>query len=132
MKIAVRYQSKSGNTARVARVIAAALDVEAQAVDTPLEPDTDLLFVGGAIYAGNINGKLKRFLKELASDRVKHIAVFSTAAGAKHISPKVEKLLRGKEITLLGREFHAQSGALDAALPDAVAYVKEILLRVSE
>ncbi|MDL2237901.1 hypothetical protein LJC56_08765, partial [Christensenellaceae bacterium OttesenSCG-928-K19] len=71
-----------------------------------------LLFLGGAVYAGSINGKLKKFLKNLPDGQVKSIALFSTAAGEKGIRLKVEKVLRGKNIALLEREFHAASGDL--------------------
>lgn len=125
MKIAVRYQSKSGNTAKVAQAIAKELGVEASGVDVPLAEDVDLLFVGGAIYAGNLSRHLKKFLKDLRPGQAKNIALFSTAASESHISGKAAKFLKDNDATVYGEEFHAQPNGLDAALPDAAAFAKK-------
>ncbi len=125
MKTAVRYQSKSGNTEKVARVIAKELGVEASNVGVPLPESVDVLFLGGAIYAGSINKDLKKFLKEFRPGQAKTIALFSTAMGEKHIGGKVSKLLKGKEVALYGEEFHAQAKDLDASLEGAAAFAKK-------
>lgn len=50
MKIAVRYQSRGGNTKAVAEVIANSLGVKAEAVDNAITQWVDVLFVGGGVY----------------------------------------------------------------------------------
>jgi flavodoxin len=127
MKIAVRYQSRSGNTEAVARAIAKELNVQAERVDSPITGAVDLLFLGGAVYAGTLSRHLKKFIKELRPEQVKQIALFSTAAGDQNICLKVEKLLRNKDIALYGQEFHVQSRELEAMLPKAAEYAKSVV-----
>lgn len=127
MKIEVRYQSRSGNTEKVAQAIAKKLGLEAKSVQAPLDGDVDLLFLGGAIYAGGINRELKKFLKALGPGQTKNIVLFSTAMGTKNIGAKVEKLLGGKGAALYGEEFHAQAAELDAALPKAEAFAEAVV-----
>ena len=126
MNIEVRYQSKSGNTARVAQAIAKELGVEAKEVKVPPGENVDLLFVGGAVYAGGISRDLKKFLKELKQGQAKRIAVFSTAMSPKNISPKVAKLIQDKGIVLIGEEYHARAAELESALPGAADFAKRI------
>jgi len=127
MKTEVRYQSKSGNTAKVAQAIADGAGVTAQSVSAPLSGGADLLFLGGAVYAGTISRELKKFIRALEPGQVKAIALFSTAAGEKNISAKVEKLLQGKNIRLVGSEFHATSGGLEQSLPLAEEFAKKAI-----
>ncbi|MDC7235654.1 MAG: flavodoxin domain-containing protein, partial [Spirochaetales bacterium] len=77
MKIAVRYYSKSGNTRKVAEVIAKALGVDALSIDEGLPKDVDLLFLGSSVYAGGVDKKVKDFINELDGS-VKEIVNFST------------------------------------------------------
>lgn len=130
MNVAVRYQSKSGNTKQVAEAIAKAADTSAQSVESSLDAPVDVLFVGGAIYAGMLNGKLKRFLKGLSAGQAKKIAVFSTAAGDGTIRAKVEKIIGGKGFNIASNEFHATSEHLKTnqtkVLEDAAQFAKNI------
>ena len=131
MNAAVRYQSKSGNTKKVAELIANALDCSAQSVQAPLDNPVDVLFVGGAVYAGMLSGKLKRFLKNLPAGHAKKVAVFSTTASDALIRQKVEKLLDGKEFSVLPDEFHVTSADLKnnetKVAEDAEKYAKDII-----
>jgi len=78
MKIAVRYQSRNGNTKSAAEIIAQMVGVDAKPVTVPLEEATDLLFVGGAVYMWNIDKALKEFLETLDSKRIGCVAAYST------------------------------------------------------
>ena len=80
-KIAVRYQSRGGNTKAVAEVIAKAVGVEAEPIDVPITEPVDILFVGGGVYAWTIDKSLKTYLEKLAPENIKSIAAFSTAGG---------------------------------------------------
>ncbi len=134
MKVEVRYQSKSGNTKKVADAIANAAGVQALDVENPLAEPADVLFLGGAIYAGGLNGKLKKFIKGLQEGAVGKIVLFSTAMGPKHIGPKVEALLKGKNIPLEEEELHIRSNELlpedrqqyDAAMEKAAQFAKKM------
>ena len=59
MKVAVRYQSRGGNTKEIAEAIAKAADVKAEPIDISIDEPVDVLFVGGGVYAHTIDPSLK-------------------------------------------------------------------------
>lgn len=79
MKIAVRYQSRGGNTKAVAEVIANRLGVKAEAADQGLSEHVDVLFVGGGVYMWKMDESLHQFLSDLEPDMVGQIVCFSTS-----------------------------------------------------
>lgn len=84
MKAAVRYVSRAGNTKKLADAVAGALGVSAHPVTVPLEGNEDILFVGGALYAGKLDKGLTAFLGSLKETDIKKLAVFGTSAAGKH------------------------------------------------
>lgn len=74
MNIEVRYLSKSGNTKKLADAIARELGITAKPITQAVPTNTDILFLGGAVYWGGINGELKDFIKTLGG-KVKKTAV---------------------------------------------------------
>ena len=78
MNIAVRYQSRGGNSKAVAEAIAKEAEVTAEPLDVPLDGQVDLLFIGGGIYAWNIDNALREYLQNLDPNTVKAIAAFTT------------------------------------------------------
>ena len=80
-RIAVRYQSRGGNTKAVAEAIAKAVGVEAEPIDVPIAEPVDLLFVGGGVYAWDIDKSLKAYLQNCNPETIKSVAAFSTAGG---------------------------------------------------
>lgn len=127
MNIQIRYQSRSGHTKQLAEAIGNAVDIPAQSVDTPLSEPADLLFLGGAIYAGMLNGHLKRFLKKLDAGQVKRIALFSTAAGDGLIRPKVLKIIDGKGIDVLDEELHIMSSEMNTIPARAQEFAPKVI-----
>ncbi len=104
MKIAIRYFSRGGNTKKLAEAIGEELDVPAETVDKPLEEDTDILFLGSAIYAYGVDEHVRKFI----SDNIKKIGVvynFSTTAIVKSTYSHIEKLLKLRGITLAEEEY---------------------------
>ena len=81
MKVAVRYQSRGGNTKEIAEAIAKAAGVKAESIDVSLDEPVDVLFLGGGVYAHTIDPSLKEYLEALNQDNVKSIAAFTTGAG---------------------------------------------------
>lgn len=79
MNTAVRYYSRTGNTKVIAELIAKSTGCTAKSIEVPLEEETDLLFLGGAIYWGKIPKMLKTYIKELSPQKVKRVAVFTTS-----------------------------------------------------
>jgi flavodoxin len=135
MKTAVRYYSKSGNTKKIAEAIAKAVGVTAKSTDeAPLE-SVDLLFLGEGIYAKNIDGHLRGFIRQLSSETVKSVAVFTTSKNGRSIQPQIEELLKDKGITTLVEGFACKGKFLftnkgrpnEQDCADAAAFAKKLL-----
>ena len=104
MKIAVRYYSRGGNTKLLADCIATSLKTNAISVTDDrnrLEKDCDVLFIGGALYAYGIDKKLKEYILNLESDKIKKAVVFSTSLLSKHAVSLIKKYLKQKDIEVV-------------------------------
>lgn len=106
MNIEVRVQSRGGNTQKVADAIAGALSVQAKNCETPLSGPVDILFLGGAVYAGGADKQLKQLIDTLDPAAVKCVAVFATSAIAKAPDKTIEKLVQARGIPLAKESFH--------------------------
>lgn len=104
MKIAVRYYSRGGNTEKIAQAIAKAVGVEAKTVSEPLKEDVDILFLGSAPYAFDVDDAVKKFISGI-SVSVGKVVNFSTSAVVKSTRKYVEKLLAEKKIPIAKEEF---------------------------
>lgn len=78
MKVAVRFQSRGGNTKAVAEIIAKKVGANAEKVEVTLDEYVDVLFVGGGVYMGKMDENLYYFLGNLNVDKVGEIVCFST------------------------------------------------------
>jgi len=83
LKIAVRYQSRGGNTRAVAEIIAEDLGLKAESINEPLAEKVDILFLGGGVYKWDIDPQLKEYLEKLDSNKIGQIVAFSTTGGMK-------------------------------------------------
>ena len=83
MKIAVRYQSRGGNTRAVAEVIAEVLGIRAQSIDEPITDKVDVLFLGGGVYKWDADSQLIEYLEKLDPKKIGQIVAFSTTGGMK-------------------------------------------------
>jgi flavodoxin len=137
---AVVYASRGGNTKKLADAAAnaagmAALSVNGMKDALEFGEPMDLLFVGGSLYAGKIDGSLRKFLQNLDSAKVKRVAVFGSAAGKKSALAEVKSILSPKGVDVADEAFQcrgsflfANSGHPDADDLKAVAdFVKRIL-----
>ena len=104
MKAAVRYFSRGGNTKGIAETIAQAVGVEAAPVAEPLNEDVDILFLGSAPYAFDVDGAVKEFVRGIKVHVGKAVG-FSTAAVVKSMRKYVAPLLDEKGIPLADEEF---------------------------
>lgn len=120
MKIAVRYFSRTGNTEKLARAIGEQLNIDPQSVDIPLEDDVEILFLGSALYALNIDKQMKGFIESLRGSNIKKVIVFSTTALLTSSYPVVSKHLQRSGIKCADEEFHCYGafGALHKNRPD--------------
>ncbi len=104
MNIAVRYYSRGGNTAKIAKAIAEAVGVEAKTVSEPLSGDVDILFLGSAPYAFDVDDEVKKFIQGIEVS-VGKVVNFSTSAAVKSTRKYVEKLFAEKKIPVAEEEF---------------------------
>ena len=104
MKLAVRYYSRGGNTKKIAEAIAKAVGVEAKTVSEPLTEDVDILFLGSAPYAFDVDDEVKKFIGGIHVS-VGKVVNFSTSAAVKSTRKYVEKLLADKKIPVAKEEF---------------------------
>ncbi|GHV51567.1 hypothetical protein AGMMS49579_07150 [Spirochaetia bacterium] len=109
----VIYASRKGNTKKVAEFIARGLGVKPEAVGPATKIEhADVLFVGGALYAGGIDGKLRTFLETLKSGQVDKVVTFSTSAGGKTILSAVKSILEPKNIKVADEAFYCKGSFL--------------------
>lgn len=78
MKIAVRYQSRGGNTRAVAEIISREFNVQPLSLDSPIEDYTDILFLGGGVYEWKMDDSLRDFIEHLSTKKIGQIVCFST------------------------------------------------------
>lgn len=78
MKIAVRYQSRGGNTKAVAEIISKEFHTQALSVDNPINDYTDILFLGGGVYEWKMDNSLRNFIERLPAEKIGQIICFST------------------------------------------------------
>jgi flavodoxin len=134
MKTAVRYYTRSGNAKKLADAVAAAIGAAAESVDVPLSEPVDLLFLGGAVYAGKLDSHLKSFAAALTADKTKSLAVFNSAAGGRSIRADVAALISDDKIVVheeafscKGRFLLANRGKPDEQdCADAAEFAKKI------
>jgi len=109
MKIAVRYQSRGGNTKEIAEAIAKAAGVKAEPIDVSLDAPVDVLFVGGGVYAHTIDPSLKKYLETLNQGVVKSIAAFTTGAGMS-ATDKILDIARARGILACAKTLPIKKG----------------------
>ena len=120
MKIAVRYQSRGGNSKAAAEVIAEAAGVKAERIDIPINEPIDILFVGGGVYAWTIDKNLKAFLHSIDPKSVKTLAAFTTS-GLFGCTGTIKAIAKAKGINTSGIHlplrmgFHNYFGAIGYA-----------------
>lgn len=108
MKIAVRYYSQTGNTKRLAEAIAEKAGVEAMDCSNPVDEHTDLLFLGGSVYAFGLDEVTKKYIGKLDAMAVKNVAVFGTSAIVKSGNDEMTKLIEKRNISVLKDQFYCR------------------------
>ena len=112
MNVRVVYKSKKGHTKRLAEAIARGAGVQAESVEAAaVSEPIDMLFIGGALYAGNIDKALENFLNNLTALQVKKAVIFGTSAKGSAIDP-IRALLGNKHIAVVSDGFFCKGGFL--------------------
>lgn len=98
-EINVIYQSRGGNTKRVADAIAEVCGVQALDVQEPHNvSSSDLLFIGMGIYGGKPDASILDYLDQLPVNTIRGAALFSTSATGKDCLQLAVNLLDHKGI----------------------------------
>ena len=129
MKCAVRYCSRSGNTRLLAEAIAEELGVSAVSVDAPeakLSGHTDVLFIGGALYAYGLDKRLVSFIRTLDGDMVGRAVLFSTTWLSKHSFDLMRKELEARGIVVAERTFYVKNKPSAERLKEAKAFADDM------
>lgn len=109
----VIYASRGENTKKLAAAIAKGAGCEAFSVDSAANMEgVDTLFVGGSIYAGKIDGSLRKFLEGLSASQVRNVVVFGTAAGNKSALPEIKTILEPRGIKVSDEAFQCKGSFL--------------------
>lgn len=107
MKIAIRYFSKTGHMEKMASVVSDVTGVKAETMGIPVTEETDILFLGSAVYMTGIDDKVKEFISTLDS-KVKKVICFSSAAILPSSYAQVKALLEKQHIAVDEKEFHCR------------------------
>ena len=105
MIIEIRYASKTGNTKKIANAIGEELNIEAKTIKESIGK-TDLLFLGGALYADKISSDLKKFISTL-DNNVKQVVIFGSSASKDTPYESIKKLLDEKNILVNEKTFNS-------------------------
>jgi len=109
MTVAIRYQTRNGNTKAFAQEISKIAGVPAEPVSTALAP-VDLLFVGGGTYFMRPDKAAANFMNTLDATKVKKVAIFTTSGGPETPTDKaLTKVATAKGIPVVGH-FHQLMG----------------------
>ena len=107
MNVAVRYYTRSGNTKKLAEVIAEAVFVDARDVSVCLDEKADILFLGCSYYAFDVDQAVKDFIVS-NKDNIGKIVCFGTSAMMKSMKKPVSKVAKTVGISVADEEFHCR------------------------
>lgn len=130
MNIAVRYYSRSGNTKALAEAIAQSAGVEAVScgdADSLLNNPTDLLFIGGGLYAYGLDRNLKKWIEALDGKNVKKAVVFSTSRISKHALDLLRNSLEEKGIDVSESTIYAKNHPNESEIENAKSITKKVV-----
>lgn len=130
MKVQVRYYSRSGNTKVLADAIAKGANVKAVSIDDDnalIDEKTDILFIGGALYAYGLDSKIKKYISDLDANNIKKAVVFSTSWISKHSIDLLKKELAKKNIDVSEEYIYYKNKPNSNELKEAEETTKKIL-----
>ena len=107
MELTIRYftKSKKGNTLKLANFISNKINKEALDITNDLKEDAELLILVNAMYAFDIDNKVKEFLKN-NKDKIKALVNVSSSASGKSTYNSVKKVCDELGIKMLEEEYH--------------------------
>ena len=130
MNIKIVYYSRTGHTKLVADAMAEVLNVSALSVDdknSKIIDQTDLLFIGGGLYAYGIDKHLRDYILSLDNTKIKKAVVFSTSFMSKHSIDLIKQYLKKQNIEVVEDYFYAKSRPNNEKLEEAKQFVKKFI-----
>jgi flavodoxin len=139
MNIQVVYHSRTGNTQKLAEVIANTLKVKAVPIGNAaasLSQPIDLLFIGDGVYFGKMHKETAAFLSQLSPSTVKNVAAFSTYGGQDKVGTDISNLMQERGFKVVSKPFSCKGkawGFLNRKHPNtldlenACAYAKDVV-----
>lgn len=130
MKVQVRYYSRSGNTKILAEAIAKGVNTKAISIDDSnalISDKTDVLFIGGALYAYGLDNKIKEYIANLDSSNIKKAVVFSTSWISKHSIDLIKKALKNKGIDVVEEYIYYKNKPSNNELKEAEELAKKLI-----
>lgn len=130
MNIEVRYYSRGGNTKLLAEAIGNSLNVKAISIDeadSKITNKTDILFIGGALYAYGLDKKLVKYIDEIDANMINKAIVFSTSWLSKHSIDLIKKKLKEKGIDVLEEYIYYKNKPNEKELEEAQSLAKELI-----
>ena len=130
MKAQVRYYSRSGNTQILAEAIAKGVNTKAISIDDSdalINDKTDVLFIGGALYAYGLDNKIKEYISNLDSRNIKKAVVFSTSWISKHSIDLIKKALKNKGIDVAKNYIYYKNKPSEIELKEAEEIAKKLI-----
>ena len=108
MIYAVRYYTQTGNTKRLAEVIADELGIEALPISAPITEKVDVLLLGNSYYAFSSDPEVRDFIRKLDKNKVGRIVNFGSAAMLNSTYKKVKAEADKVGVPMDEREFHCK------------------------
>ena len=130
MKIEIRYYSRSGNCKAIADAIGEVSNVKPISVDeanATINEETDVLFIGGALYAYGLDDHLTKYLKTLDKQYIKKAVIFSSTWISKHSIELIRKNLQEKGIEVVSDAFYVRGKPSSDKLIEAKAFAKKYI-----
>ena len=130
MKAQVRYYSRSGNTQILAEAIAKGVNTKAISIDDSdalINDKTDVLFIGGALYAYGLDNKIKEYISNLDSRNIEKAVVFSTSWISKHSIDLIKKALKNKGIDVAKNYIYYKNKPSEIELKEAEEIAKKLI-----
>ena len=104
MKIEVRYFSKGGNTAKLAKAVADAVGADARTTAEDLNEKCDLLFLGASVYGGRPDKEVLSFIQRNAKE-IGAVCVFGSSASGRSTFGAIQAAAEDAGIRVLLSDF---------------------------
>ncbi|MFI3327312.1 MAG: flavodoxin family protein [Clostridia bacterium] len=108
MKSKVVYYTKSGNTKKIADAIACEIGCKSEDLNTQINENVEVLFLGASVYKFGIDKKVIEFIDKINPKMVGEVVIFSTSAMSDTGYLKLLKILNAKGFKVSDKHFYCR------------------------